>query len=77
MHASVSFHPPKSNNVRRLPNDHATIIGKIDPGEQIDILDGPSCQGGYVWWKIRSLSSGLTGWSAEGDQSNYWLLPMP
>ena len=77
MHASVSFHPPKSNNVRRLPNDHATIIGNIDPGEQIDILDGPSCQGGYVWWKIRSLSSGLTGWSAEGDQSNYWLLPMP
>ena len=77
MRASLSFHPPKSNNVRRQPNDHATVIGKIEPGEQMDILDGPSCQGGYVWWKIRSLSSGLSGWTSEGDQSNYWLLPMP
>jgi eukaryotic-like serine/threonine-protein kinase len=77
MRASVSFHPPKSNNVRRQPNDHAAITGNIDPGEQMDILDGPSCQGGYVWWKIRSLSSGLAGWTAEGDQSNYWLLPVP
>jgi eukaryotic-like serine/threonine-protein kinase len=77
MRATVSFQPPKSNRVRRQPNDRAAIIGNIDPGEQMDILDGPSCQGGYVWWKIRSLSSGLTGWTAEGDGNDYWLLPAP
>jgi Tol biopolymer transport system component len=42
----------------------------------MDILAGPTCQNGWVWWEIRSLTTGLTGWTAEGDGQNYWLLPV-
>jgi serine/threonine protein kinase len=75
MHATVSFHPAKSNNVRRRPDISAPLVGQIDPGEEIEITGGPVCQNGYIWWQIISVSTHLSGWTAEGDNSNYWLVP--
>jgi hypothetical protein len=76
MRAYVSFVPALSNRVRSSAGTQGRIVGYIDPGEEISILEGPTCDNGWVWWKIRSSESGLTGWTAEGDQSDYWLVPM-
>ena len=48
---------------------------QIQPGERVEILRGPECEDGLTWWEIRSLSSSLKGWTPEGDESTYWLIP--
>jgi hypothetical protein len=63
--------------VRTQPNTDGAVLGFIQPGEEIDILEGPICSNQWIWWRVRSLTSGLTGWTAEGDDSGYWLVPAP
>jgi hypothetical protein len=75
MKARVSEFPPYANRVRAEPLKDAAIIGYIKPGEAVDIVDGPSCYEEWVWWQIKSVESGLTGWTAEGDPEEYWLIP--
>jgi hypothetical protein len=29
-----------------------------------------------VWWELAPDSTGLTGWAAEGDAEDAWLLPI-
>jgi len=77
MQAYISDDPPVPNRVRALPSTDATIWGWIYSGETVEVLDGPACSNSWVWWKVRSLKTGLTGWTAEGDQDAYWLLPLP
>lgn len=76
-YAKVSEDPPLSNRVRSKPNLSGTIEGLIKPGEEIVILDGPGCSSGWVWWRVRSTKTGLEGWTAEGDDEGYWLVPKP
>lgn len=71
----VSLLPPQPNIVREAPGRNSTKIGLIQPGEEVEILDGPACADGWVWWQVRSLGTGLTGWTAEGDENNRWLVP--
>jgi hypothetical protein len=73
--AYISFDPPLPNRVRSKPNTDGTIIGHIQPGEEVKIINGPACGNGWVWWYVRSKETGLTGWTAEGDDKDYWLLP--
>ena len=75
--AYVSFDPPLSNRVRSKPSRKASVVGMIEPGEKMKIVDGPSCADDWVWWKITSEESGLTGWTSEGDYEGYWLVPVP
>lgn|GEM_PF-4317971 len=74
--AEVSRAQSQRNNVRKMPYTSAERLGAIAPGERVEVIKGPSCSGGHVWWKVRSQSSGLTGWTAEGDAYNYWLDPL-
>jgi serine/threonine protein kinase len=75
--AYISYNPPLPNRVRTQPNTNADVVGFLQPGEQMDILEGPVCSNQWIWWRVRSLSTGMTGWTAEGDATNYWLVPMP
>lgn len=76
MRASVSTKPWMANRVRELASKTSNIIGFIQPGEQVEILEGPSCADTWVWWYVRSLKTGLTGWTSEGNSSSeYWLVP--
>lgn len=75
--AYVSFDPPDPNTVRGKPGKESNALGKIYPGEEVEILDGPSCKDSLVWWKVRSTKTGLIGWTAEGDYKNYWIIPKP
>lgn len=73
--AKVASYPPESNRVREQPNLTSETVGFIKPGEGMVILDGPTCNNNWVWWKVQS-EKGLIGWTAEGDEDNYWLEPV-
>jgi len=72
--AYVTKDPPIPNRVRQEPNRDADIVGHINPGASMEIIDGPSCSNGWVWWKIKNAD--LNGWTAEGDNETYWLVPL-
>ena len=44
-------------------------------GTAFNVLAGPSCNGGYSWWRI-DLADGTTGWVAEGTWEIYYLRPV-
>lgn len=74
-YAAVSTDPPLANRLRSGPGKSYPIVGKIQPGEVMQVLDGPRCADGWAWWKVRELDTGLIGWTAEGDLDAYWLVP--
>lgn len=66
------------NRVREEAGKSFKVIGYAQPHEAMQILEGPKCADGWTWYKVQILSSGLKGWTAEGDgKSQYWLLPCP
>lgn len=72
--AYVTKDPPIPNRVRKDPNREAEVLGYITPGGSMEILEGPTCSDGWVWWKVKNAD--LTGWTAEGDPETYWLVPL-
>lgn len=72
----VSEDPPLPNRVRESAGTDSEVLGHLQPGEQAVILEGPGCSNQWVWWKVRSTKTGLEGWTAEGDQDAYWLIPV-
>lgn len=76
MNAVVNDDPPLPNRVRVEPNTESLILGYVQPGERVEILSGPVCQDGWVWWNVISLETGLNGWTSEGDGTDYWLVPL-
>jgi DNA-binding beta-propeller fold protein YncE len=72
--AYVNKENDAEQRVRKDPTREADIIGTIRPGAAMDIIDGPTCADGWVWWNVRNAD--LTGWSAEGDKDGYWLMPL-
>ena len=73
--AFVSYDPPLANRVRTQPNGVSPVVGFIQPGEKVVIIGGPICSDEWIWWQVRSIQSGMTGWTAEGDKQSYWLVP--
>lgn len=74
-HATVNPDPPVPNRVRAEPNQGAKILGEIQPGQGMTIIEGPVCTDGWIWWKVQADHTNLIGWTAEGDGDSYWLLP--
>lgn len=74
--ATVSTDPPQANNVRDAAGVDHLKIGQIQPGERVKIIAGPACVESWTWWKVQSADGSLTGWTAEGDAGNYWLVPV-
>lgn len=73
--AFVSKDPPLANRLRSEPNTGSTILALIQPGEEMVVVGGPVCSNQWIWWQVRTLAGGVTGWTAEGDASGYWLVP--
>jgi hypothetical protein len=72
--AYVTKDPPVGNRVREEPNREANIMGVISPGGGMKIIEGPACSDGWVWWRIKNAD--FEGWTAEGDRTSYWLIPL-
>ncbi len=74
--AFVSYDPYLPNRVRTRPVLHGgAVLGQINPGESVEILEGPICNDEVVWWQVKSMVKDLQGWTVEGDQNGYWLIP--
>ncbi len=58
------------------PNTEVTVLDKLT---HLKILEGPVCvsstdpEVSYWFWKVEVISTGETGWVAEGDSSNYFI----
>jgi streptogramin lyase len=73
--ATVSKDPPLPNRLRAEPNTSSTILGQVEAGGEVGIVDGPVCSNNWIWWKVRTTKAGQGGWTSEGDENNYWLVP--
>ena len=62
------------NRLRAQPHITAEQIGEIPPRATLDaILDGPACDGSFVWWQISV--NDQVGWTVESDlNANYYYL---
>lgn len=54
---------------------YSPIWRHLDPGELMDIVDGPWCDRGALTWQVAT-REGYIGYVPEGDGNTYWLLPM-
>jgi uncharacterized protein YraI len=67
--------PGAPNKIRSSPTLAGAQIGSI-PGEGIfSVVDGPQCADGFLWWQV--IYQGVTGWTANGDGTEYWVEPYP
>ena len=74
--AMVSPESDTPNRVRASPSTSASILTQIGPGSLVELLEGPVCADGLVFWKVKSAAiPGGVGWTAEGDGQDYWLVP--
>jgi hypothetical protein len=65
-----------SNRVRSGPSKADAVIGQISPGTILQVLEGPVCADGLVFWKVANTTiPGGSGWTAEGDSNEYYLEP--
>lgn len=62
------------NTLRSQPGSWGTSIGQIPGGEYFVVVDGPQCVDGLWWWLVQYGT--VTGWTAEGQSGNYWLVPL-
>lgn len=66
--------PGLPNVLRERPTADSRYIGEV-PGEAVfDVLDGPQCAEGYIWWYIRY--NGQQGWTIENFETEYVLEPI-
>jgi len=74
--ARVSQETNTPNRVRARPSTADEIIGLLDPGTEMKVIEGPVCADGLTFWKVEHKSiPGSKGWTAEGDRAEYWLEP--
>lgn len=73
LNARVASHT-FANRLRAEPQITAELIGEIHPRSTLDaILDGPACDGSFVWWQVSV--NGQVGWTVESDlNANYYYL---
>ena len=67
-------------NIRRIPGylgkGDDDILGRMEPGASVTILDGPQTADQLVWWYIRYAGPGgnVEGWVAESTASGVQIL---
>lgn len=75
--AKVNEEPPQANLLRPEPSRFHDHIGRIPPGEWMQVLEGPHCGEFTAWWKVQSLATGVIGWTMESEPGLYYLSPEP
>lgn len=75
MTAVVNPFPPVPNRLRAEPAMASEYLGQIFPAERVQILAGPQCADGFLWWQVFASEQNLTGWTIEGEADEAWLIP--
>ncbi|MCA9881460.1 MAG: SH3 domain-containing protein [Anaerolineae bacterium] len=63
-----------ANNVRDTASTTGAVVGVLVPGTTFNVLEGPVCADGYVWFRVQNAD--VSGWTVEGDATGYWLAPV-
>jgi hypothetical protein len=63
-----------ANNLRREASTESDLLTAIPEGERFNVVGGPACGEGLVWWQVEY--NGFTGWTPEGEGDTYWLNPI-
>jgi type II secretory pathway pseudopilin PulG len=72
-------------NVRAGPGTHFSIVRRLDPGRTMDILEGPVCDEGQLWYRMISEEVvprdgsppyRAEGWLVEESGGTYYLEPI-
>ncbi|NDJ75918.1 MAG: VWA domain-containing protein [Chloroflexi bacterium] len=71
----VTFEDLRPQRVRAEPGLDGAIIARMELGDTFNVLDGPICADGYMWWLVQN--NEVYGWTAEGVFGAYYLEPMP
>lgn len=52
---------------------------RIQAGDRVEVLAGPVCAAGYIWYQVRNAQAGTRGWAIAGSRhgvhSDYWFYP--
>ncbi|MCC7207023.1 MAG: Ig-like domain-containing protein, partial [Anaerolineae bacterium] len=68
---------PASINIRNEPGvQNTVVIGRAPHGTQFLVTDGPVCADRYLWWKVQPADGALSGWIAEGDLEQPYVIPI-
>ncbi len=71
----TSLHVPLV--LRAAPDLGGTYLEGLMYGTKLTVVDGPvRSANGYLYWKVVTDDTKLTGWVAEGEDTVYWLRPM-
>jgi dipeptidyl aminopeptidase/acylaminoacyl peptidase len=74
--AEVSTESDTPNRVRSEPGTAGEIVAMLQPGAAVVLLEGPVCADGLVFWKVQNPEIPVgVGWTAEGNGTDYWLVP--
>lgn len=62
-------------SIRNEPDTHPSNnkIGRVEPNEYAEIIDGPVCNYGWLLWKV-SNSDRIVGWIPETNGTVFWLV---
>jgi hypothetical protein len=65
-----------TNALRSTPDNRypTNITGYVIQGETLDVTDGPICSFGIIMWKVKT-SASVSGWTAEGNGTDFWIIP--
>lgn len=61
--------------VRGKAGTGGQVLGELEAGAQVKILEGPVTADNLKWWKVDN-GQGLVGWSAEGVGGDVYLTPV-
>lgn len=66
--------PGASNRIRSEPSTSGQQVGQIPAGGVFEVLAGPECAGGFLWWQVNY--QGTVGWTVEGSAGEYFVDPV-
>jgi hypothetical protein len=72
-HGAVRYRDNVPRRLRTEPNTNAPVIVELLDGIAFEIIGGPVCAETYNWWQVRILTTGITGWIAEGRPGRYFV----
>jgi len=69
----VQVSPGPPNNLRATPSVNGRVLGVLPAGTMVTVLSTPVCVDGFNWYNVQYTHG--SGWTAEGDGTEYWLQP--
>lgn len=58
--------------LRSIPSLEGNILEKVKMNEEILVVDGPVKADGFLWWKVRIITSDIEGWLADNPGWFTW-----